>query len=763
MANEDRLTALLEQPVRRVTGIDFIQVVDPDVQTTLRVYFLINPDELDDPLVDTAALPTAITTETVTIISISGGESLAEVPVIGATYLQVPSGGELRTVLELQTAVPGDFSRYRLTIIDPGERIDRFFNGVEFSFKQGCPSVLDCRPTGPDCPPDELIDVPIDYLARDFVSLRNALLDFAAQRYPQWSERIVADAGVMLAETMAALGDEFSYIQDRYGREAHLETASQRRSLRQHARLVDYAIHDGLTPGTFLDINTRADAGGGVGGDFLAAGSRVWAPCPGAPPIPFELGEGLSDTTADNGDPLRFWVHVDWNELPVHVPDPAQPCLALGATEVYLLGIFPTAVQLPAGADPNQFWLGKWILLRTDPEDPSLPARRQLVRIDEIEHTTDPLVLDEGGLPVDLTRVHWEEEHALPFEMCLTDMSVRGNLVFATAGETIAEFFSIRDNDNLPPNLAPDVFRAIERQGALDAFDCARNATFLHSLRETEGRGLGWLGELPEGKPELELQEVDPLTLQPLLPPQIWQWQRTLLDARGFEDKFALDDGTWRRIIGFRRIGEEIVHEDYASDAGLTVRFGDGEFGNIPPDGTVFRARYRTGPGSAANLPADTIVNLADPNDATQADLLSVADAVTNPLAINSGIDPEAAEVIKQIAPEAFRALTFRAVRPEDYAEIAERLPWVQRAGARFRWTGSWLSSFVTADPRGAFTLSAERRRELADLMDCVRQAGREVVIDHEACISCGACLDVCPTDAIKTFPKVELQKAEVV
>jgi hypothetical protein len=40
----------------------------------------------------------------------------------------------------------------------------------------------------------------VDYLARDFVSLRNALLDFASQRYPQWIEKIVADAGVMLAE-----------------------------------------------------------------------------------------------------------------------------------------------------------------------------------------------------------------------------------------------------------------------------------------------------------------------------------------------------------------------------------------------------------------------------------------------------------------------------------------------------------------------------------------------------------------------------------
>jgi formate hydrogenlyase subunit 6/NADH:ubiquinone oxidoreductase subunit I len=29
-------------------------------------------------------------------------------------------------------------------------------------------------------------------------------------------------------------------------------------------------------------------------------------------------------------------------------------------------------------------------------------------------------------------------------------------------------------------------------------------------------------------------------------------------------------------------------------------------------------------------------------------------------------------------------------------------------------------------------------------------------VIDHSICISCGACVDVCPTDAVLTFPKSE-------
>ena len=739
MASEDRLTALLEQTVKRVTGIDFVRVVDPADQTLLHVYFLINPDELDDPIISTAALPVDVSRDTVRIVSTSGGEQFAEVAVVRATYRQVTLDGETRTVLEVQTPHPGDFSIYRLTLIDePKRRIDSFFNGVAFSFKQGCPSDLDCEPPGPLCPPEEWVDFPIDYLARDFVSLRNALLDYAAQRYPRWTERIEADAGVMLAEIMAALGDELSYIQDRYAREAYLETASQRRSLRRHTRLVDYQVHDGLTASTPLDLTVKV----GVGGTFVKAGNRVWAPGQGTPPIPFELGSGLAATTANSGNPEEFWVHAAWNEMPVHVPDVSRPCLPVGATELFLFGHFPTASQVPAGEDPLKFWLGKWLLLKSDPQDPALPARRHLVRLVELEQLTDPLFPDESNNPIAITRIQWGEDKALPFEICLDDAVLHGNLLAATAGQTITEFFSIRGNTSIPPGQA--VAQAVERQGPLDEVAGRRSVTLLYSLGETETQGLGWLGELRDARPEIELQEVNAADLKPLVPPQIWGWRRTLLDAQGFEDVFTLDDGTWRRVLGFRRIGEVIEHLDYASGSGVTIRFGDGEFGKIPPDGTVFRVRYRTGPGTGANLPADTVVNLRNPQDETQADLAIWLDGVTNPQPITSGIDPEDAEIVKQVAPEAFRAVTFRAVRPEDYAEIAARLPWVQRAGARFRWTGSWLSAFVTPDPLGAFELSPNRRTELEDLMGCVRQAGREVFVRNPRYVNIDLEIGIC-------------------
>lgn len=746
MPGEDRLTALLEQTTKLVTGIDFVQVVDPEDQTVLRVFFLINPDELDDPIVETADLPADVPTDTVRIKSISGGERLAEASVVRATYKQVPLDGEMRTVLEIETTEPGDFSIYRLTIID--ERVDRFFNGVEFSFKQGCPSLLDCKPGPHECPPEGLVDFPINYLARDFVSIRHALLDFASQRYPDWTEKIEADAGVMLAEVMAALGDELSYIQDRYAREAALETATQRRSLRRHTRLVDYHIHDGLTASTFLDLEVKPDAGL-AGGAFVNAGDRVWAQGQGEPPLPFELGGGLSDASSIEGNPKQFWVHAKWNEVKAHVADPANPCLPVGATELFLRGTIPIQEQIPAGEEPEKFWLGKRLLLKTEPEDPSVPARRHLVRVLEVEHATDPLSLDEDDNPNEITRIRWEDEQALPFEMCLNDMAICGNIVPATAGETFTEFFSIRTNENIPSDLAKDVDLAIERRGPLDDVDCRRRETFLYSLKQTEARGLGWLGEIDATKrevvPEIELQEVDAANLQPPAQPRGWKWKRTLLNSRGSEDAFTLDDGAWRSIISFRRIGEVVEHVDYAGGSGFTIRFGDGEFGRIPSEKSVFRVRYRTGPGARSNLPADTVVNLTNPQDETQADLADVLDAVTNPLPITNGIDPEDPDVVKQLAPEAFRAETFRAVRPEDYTEIAERLlPWVQRAGARFRWTGSWLSVFVTADPLGSFELSPKLRTELEGLTDCVRQAGREAFVRDPRFVNIDLQIEIC-------------------
>ena len=117
---------------------------------------------------------------------------------------------------------------------------------------------------------------------------------------------------------------------------------------------------------------------------------------------------------------------------------------------------------------------------------------------------------------------------------------------------------------------------------------------------------------------------------------------------------FTLEDGLWDEVARYWR-GLPITHIDYRTGDGFTVRFGDGALGAVPDPDTVFRVVYRVGGGAGANVAANTLV---------ETDLADIA--VTNPLAVTTGVDPESAEQIRQTAPEAWKAVTYRAVRPED-------------------------------------------------------------------------------------------------
>jgi predicted phage baseplate assembly protein len=246
-----------------------------------------------------------------------------------------------------------------------------------------------------------------------------------------------------------------------------------------------------------------------------------------------------------------------------------------------------------------------------------------------------------------------------------------------------------------------------------------RQPICLFSLPSTDTGGLGFLGpSLRETRPEILL--TDSIGIE-------WEHTTSLLDADSTQDAFTLEDGTWRRIVAFQHIGEEIIHSDYATGAGYTIRFGDDVFGRIPPEDTVFTVSYRLNPGVLANVSADTIIN----PPAADVPLPLFVSAVTNPWPVLDGVDPESASNIKLFTPEAFKAELFFAVTPDDYGTQAARLPFVQRGFGTFRWTGSWTTVFASADPFGSFTLSDEQRSALEGWLDCVRQAGRDVIVQN--------------------------------
>jgi uncharacterized phage protein gp47/JayE len=83
----------------------------------------------------------------------------------------------------------------------------------------------------------------IDYQARDYQSLLQAMRQLIPQKMPEWLDYAnEADLGNVLLELFAYMGDILSYYQDRVANESFLGTARSRRSVIQHLRLIGYQL-----------------------------------------------------------------------------------------------------------------------------------------------------------------------------------------------------------------------------------------------------------------------------------------------------------------------------------------------------------------------------------------------------------------------------------------------------------------------------------------------------------------------------------------
>lgn len=101
----------------------------------------------------------------------------------------------------------------------------------------------------------------IDYTARDFQSLTDAMLSYASTAFPEWVPGSEGDFGVLLVELMAYMGDINNYYIDRAQREAYLTSASQPDSILQIASMLGYSPHEGQPAEGILTLkNNRTGA-----------------------------------------------------------------------------------------------------------------------------------------------------------------------------------------------------------------------------------------------------------------------------------------------------------------------------------------------------------------------------------------------------------------------------------------------------------------------------------------------------------------------
>ena len=80
------------------------------------------------------------------------------------------------------------------------------------------------------------------------------MLDRIGALDPDWRERHVPDLGIALVELLAYVADYLAYRQDAVATEAYLGTARRRISVKRHARLVDYPMHDGCNARAWVQV-----------------------------------------------------------------------------------------------------------------------------------------------------------------------------------------------------------------------------------------------------------------------------------------------------------------------------------------------------------------------------------------------------------------------------------------------------------------------------------------------------------------------------
>lgn len=688
-------------------------------------------------------------------IRIEGGRRILgrELRILG-TEVQRQYDSELDDSLIITVDKSGDFSTYtlRLVALDQDSRptnqpfagFDQRYSQLQFSFKADCPSDLDCK-TQPVCPPEKRDEPEINYLAKDYASFRQLILDRLALVMPDWQERHVPDLGIALVEVLAYAGDYLSYYQDAVATEAYLDTARQRISVRRHVRLVDYPMHEGCNARAWVCIETNTDlidppldpkdiffiTGRN---DALAVSSSVLSR-DALNPIPrgqYEVYEPMSAA------PIRLY--AAHTKIRLYTWGDQECCLPKGATKATLVDDWVTVTPPPESPKSSQrkksakdamvtvsesparvrklhLQVGDVLIFeevigpKTGDRDDADPKHRHAVRLTKVTQAEDKLY----DPPIPVVEIEWAAEDALPLPLCISaigpapectlicDISiVRGNVVLVDHGERI-------EGESLGTVEVETMASDCEGVGqpAETMFVPRRFRPHLQKAPLTFGEALPY--DVPAVVPASRLLAQEPRKALPqvalkAIPAAQWIPQRDLLSSTDRDQHFVA----------------EVDNEGRAH-----LRFGDGELGRMPAAGTEFRATYRVGNGLAGNVGAEAISHIVF----RQSTVSGGITRVRNPMAAKGGVDPELLAEIKLFAPHAFRRELQRAITADDYARLAERNAKLQRAAATLRWTGSWYEALVTIDPFGSEEAGETLLSEIAGYLYRYRRMGHDLVV----------------------------------
>ncbi len=745
--DEQRRHAVRAKP--ELNGLDYLEVGED--YRTLTVYFLGKaPQELlrkeGEPI-------DSYKRRLRQFVRIEGGRRIRDVKVEDVEVRQAtdPKTGivdpERDDEMIVQVDRDGDFSTYTLRLVGL-ENIDPRYDHVTFSFKADCPSDLDCAPAEV-CPPAPRVEPEINYLAKDYASFRQLILDRLALIMPDWKERHVPDLGIALVELLAYAGDHLSYYQDAVATEAYLDTARQRISVRRHARLVDYAMHEGCNARAWLCAETDSDLELDPADIYFITGYNDALPVTGNALTADDV-RNVSIHDYEVFEPMQkeaIRPYAAHNEIHFYTWGDRECCLPRGATRATLLDVKgdiviqheaekresyeqtaqkqqpeKTIYPPPEPARILHLQVGDILIFEEvigpetgNPADAD-PTHRHAVRLTKVTPGEDTLY----DPPIPIVEIEWAAEDALPFALCLSaigpapecayleDISIaRGNVILVDHGWTIEP---------------PEPLGMVPLEATESECECEGHSG---DVRYVPGRLQPHLQKSPltfsqplppADTPAARLLSQDPRQAYPQVwltgtrvTPQgesvtPWVAKPDLLSSQPDDYHFVVEmDNDWRAYL----------------------RFGDGELGRMPEAGTTFTATYRVGSGTRGNVGAETILRIVTRRTKLSGGIVRVR----NPLPARSGVDPEPLAEVKLFAPHAFRKRLERAITAGDYARLAERNSKVQRAAAALRWTGNWYEAQVAIDPSGVEEASETLLRQIEGYLYPYRRIAHDLAV----------------------------------
>ncbi len=135
----------------------------------------------------------------------------------------------------------------------------------------------------------------VDYTNKDYASLRQAMLDLARYRLPEWTDQTPADLGVLMIDLFAYMGDIVLYYQDRIASESFLTTAAERRSVLLLLRLIGYELQAPIASNAELSLTFNAPGNGASSSVTIPQGAQFATDSSAGPVQTFEyLGPDMT-------------------------------------------------------------------------------------------------------------------------------------------------------------------------------------------------------------------------------------------------------------------------------------------------------------------------------------------------------------------------------------------------------------------------------------------------------------------------------------